>query len=193
MLYFNKLLLEISSDQLQIRSVSSKDLNDEKLLKEKLFIQRCVGVAWRPFWAFFDERRSCCNFSVHCLHICLKFLTFDKGPGLRTSTGQNWLLIITPPASNRKSALYDKHHPIYMKLKMCGLHAILCRPLYFYHAHVPRPHPPLMAFEPFKVESCVRCHCPQQRVLFSLVMVWPAKRASPTLLAALILLLLSFN
>ena len=40
MSYFNELLLEISSDGLQIWSVPSQHLTDEKLLKEKLFVRR---------------------------------------------------------------------------------------------------------------------------------------------------------
>ena len=30
-------------------------------------------------------------------------------------------IVIAPPTGNRKSALYDKHHPIHMKFSRCGL------------------------------------------------------------------------
>ena len=38
-------------------------------------------------------------------------------------------------------------------------------------------HTPVITFEPFKVESCVKCPWTQQRVPSSLVMVWPVPYA----------------
>ena len=46
-------------------------------------------------------KRNCCN-STPDGQIFFKFLTFDERPGLKTSPGPFWIILIAPPSGNRK-------------------------------------------------------------------------------------------
>ena len=80
---------------------------------------------------FRHETSSCGNSNIHCPS-CPKLHKFDKSPSLKTSTCQYSVKVIAPPTDNRKSALCDKDHPIYMKFTWCGLQMISSNMTYNY-------------------------------------------------------------
>ncbi len=57
-------------------------------------------VAWQSSMSRHGNT-SCCNSAIKC-PICPKLHRFDKSPGLNTSKGQYCIIIIAPPAGNRK-------------------------------------------------------------------------------------------
>ncbi len=93
-----------------------------KTITMKSFVNRefsLNGVAWRPFFIF-------CHQVVTQIYIVqsVPYFTFDKSPSLKTSTCQCSVIVIAPPTDNRKSALCDKDHLIYVIFTWRGLHMI---------------------------------------------------------------------
>lgn len=111
---FSKLLLKDSTGPPQIWSAKSQDLHDAKLRKAFEFLWNTVAVVIQKICMFCHERGSCSNLTLH-RPICPKCHMLDKNPGLKTSRCPYWVVVIAPPADNRKSALCYKHHLIYVK------------------------------------------------------------------------------
>ncbi len=78
-------------------------------------------VAWQSSMSRHGNT-SCCNSAIKC-PICPKLHRFDKSPGLNTSKGQYCIIIIAPPAGNRKWLILhyiNMQCPICTKLHMFG-------------------------------------------------------------------------
>ncbi len=97
--YFNELLQKLSA-QLQIWTVQSKGLHNEKL--SYLWVCQMAWMWYGGHFAHFAMKHEVViTPPVHC-PICLKLHKFDKSSGPKTSTCQYSVIVIVPPTGNRK-------------------------------------------------------------------------------------------
>ena len=99
--YFNELLLGIWPQQLEIWSVSTTDMRDEKLSKRWVFaIAEGVWPAgeFRSFAMKFETAIT----PAYMIPRDPNLLWLIKSPALNASMWQYWIWVIAPPTGNRK-------------------------------------------------------------------------------------------
>ena len=107
--YFNELLPQDSSDQLQNRHVPTRHHCDQKFLKVLVDSERGIGFLAAKFDVHLmsrHEKRDCYNFGINS-PISTKLHRILNSPALKTSTCRNCEICIAPPAGDRKSDVLD--------------------------------------------------------------------------------------